>query len=737
MKIVDGFRRCATGVVVALCISGAWATSGASAAGCPNDAVRSYAERALPDCRAYEQVSPERKNGNDAAVGGTSRGMIIAAADGSGVAFETQNTFPGAVGSALYNANLSRRQHERWNTQGIVPPQAPRPSLDYPSFQFFTPNLGMSVVRTPAAPSLALGATNGANNLYLRNSADGSYTTISTKAPAVQSPLSIAYGFAGASADLKHVLFASNDALTPDAPMPPDPNTAWYNLYEWVDGQVRLVTVLPNGTPSPQGGVAGGVNGEPSMTAMSEDGSRIVFAADDTQIYVREDGQRTAKVSASQRATPDPSAGTPAFWGASVDGSKVFFSSPEALTDDATVGVNSLYRYDVESGVLTDLAVDPDPTAPSGGGIASVLGISRDGAYVYFQSDRQYVPGHGVLGQANLYVWHDGVITYVATDSVPTSDTARLTPDGRYLIFTALASLTAYDNTDVATGQPDSQVYLYDAQLGSLTCVSCNPDGGRPMGASTLPSPPGRAPGNRQRGVSYDGRRVFFETKDDLVPADLNGKIDVYEYESGAVHLLSTGASADNSFFGDASTTGDDVFIATRERLVPTDIDDNVDIYDVRVDGGFSYPSSPDPCTGDGCQDPATSKPVLVAPTSSSVAANGNGPADAAPSRDFRVAGLSKSARRNAARTGYLTLSIRVFTGGILKARVSRTVHRHATTVGSGKTNVARAATVRLRLRLHRSARVALASGKKIKLLVRVSFSHARSAKTMVLELQR
>ena len=46
-------------------------------------------------------------------------------------------------------------------------------------------------------------------------------------------------------------------------------------------------------------------------------------------------------------------------------------------------------------------------------------------------------------------------------------------------------SLTGYDNTDAASGEPDAEVYLYDAEPAAsaqLRCVSCNPSGARPSG---------------------------------------------------------------------------------------------------------------------------------------------------------------------------------------------------------------------------------------------------------------
>src|SRR5262249_19863351 len=150
------------------------------------------------------------------------------------------------------------------------------------------------------------------------------------------------------------------------------------------------------------------------------------------------------------------------FWGASADASKIFFSSDEALTDDATLGASSLYRYDVSSGKLSNVTVDANGGAPPGGGVVGVLGIARDGADVYFVSTRQYVAGKGVVGQWNLYRWHDGTTSFVVSDDVGSpSDfegnhkTARITPGGEHLIFTSLRSLTGFDNTDAVTGQPD------------------------------------------------------------------------------------------------------------------------------------------------------------------------------------------------------------------------------------------------------------------------------------------
>jgi hypothetical protein len=754
MMRVRGSLRHAAGFVAAAAAIGLACESSASAAGCPNEAVRDSAERALPDCRAYEQASPPGKNGNDVGVNGQAVPSFVVSADGSAVAFESLGVFPGAQSATAINENLARRGPSGWSTRAITPPQSPRSDGETPTFQFFAADLRQTVLRTPAGSRLSPQDTSGAANFYLRDNDEGSYRTLSVRPPSGQEPpASVAYTFAGASDDLTHILFESDDALTPDAPPTAQ---ASRNLYEWFNGQVRLATILPDGSAAPLGGAAGGAGGASSLTqlvvhAMSVDGSRIVFGTplatvpDGGQLYVREDGQRTLEASASRRTVPDLSSSSPpVFWGATADGSQVFFTRDTALTDDAEIGSLSLYRFDVESDTLTNLTVNTNPASPGAVAVAGVVGMSEDGSYVYFRDANQYLPGQGVAGRSNLYLWHNGVITFIATDDAgdpsvfeANHKTSRVTPDGHHLIFASVEPLTGYDNADAVMGTPDSEIFLYDADSAALTCVSCRPDGARPQGSSTLPVAPLRALRNPQRGVTDDGRRVFFDSADALVPSDVNGKEDVYEYEAGGVHLISTGASPDDSFFASASTSGDDVFFATREQLVASDADENLDVYDARIDGGFPEPTPVQPCSGDGCQGAPTPTPATSSPASSSVVGDGNAAPVAQPVPSFRVATVSAGARRQAARTGLLTLSVRVSEGGIVTARATRQAGGRTTTVASATAHVPRAKTARLRLHLARSARTALAHRTKVRLKVRVTFSHVRGAKNVSLELQR
>jgi hypothetical protein len=218
-------------------------------------------------------------------------------------------------------------------------------------------------------------------------------------------------------------------------------------------------------------------------------------------------------------------------------------------------------------------------------------------------------------------------------------------------------SLTGYDNRDLATGQPAAEVYLYSAAADRLVCASCDPTGARPVAVPYHPLEPGSGglvggpgatweglvaanlpgwTGNEQLGLvtrhqprylSNSGR-LFLNTVNALVPQDANGTQDVYQYEppgvgncttssptygelsGGCVGLISSGTSALESAFLDASENGNDVFFLTSARLSGLDTDNARDVYDAHVCTS-EVPCLPEPqppapaCTGDACQQPA------------------------------------------------------------------------------------------------------------------------------------
>lgn len=313
--------------------------------------------------------------------------------------------------------------------------------------------------------------------------------------------------------------------------------------------------------------------------------------------------------------------------------------------------------------------------------------VSRDGCYVYFNSESTLAPG--ATGPDPLYVSHDEsgqwTNTFISSFSgrPPTwGHGEELSPNGRYLAFMSEASLTGYDNEDVTSGNAgermDEEVFLYDAATNHLVCASCNPTGARPVGvhdisiasvdnlqvdgaeewnghwlAASLPNwakavsgiggQAGRGqfptPIYQPRYV-FDEGRLFFDSADALTPQHVDGLENVYEYEppgvncsksAGCVSLISSGTGSQESVLVDSSVSGDDVFFMTSSRLASQDYDNNYDMYDARVCSA-SMPclapvavASP-PCeTGDACKAAPTPQPAIFgAPPSATFVGTGN-----------------------------------------------------------------------------------------------------------------
>ena len=592
----------------------------------------------LPDNRGYELVSPTDNEdaqvytpeGSASSVFGAgsvpSFLPVRAAADGHAIVYVGEPTSEGNGNQAQGNQYLATRGPDGWTTKDIQPA-----GFFSPRYWAFSEDLSAGVLESreplvPDAPAYPY------ESLYVRNE-DGGLQALSTVTPPNRGPGEfgaggqIGFRFAGASEDFKHLFFEADDALTQNAV---DGGEIGINLYESVDGDLRLVNVLPDGStePSASFGAPPEESEEPenSEHAISYDGSRAFWTDVSTgSLYVRENGSSTTLI--AEHAT---------FWTASADGSRVLYAKS-----------GDLYEDDLSTGVTTDLT--------PGGGVQGIVGASEDASYVYFVAEGTLAAG-AVAGESNLYLYHKGITTLIATLGLQEEEepgngkyafrsfsdwrpalgnrTAEATPDGRALTFMSVRSLTDYDNRNEA-GRPISEVYVYDAVSGKLSCASCNPSGERPLeGAHKLA---GYLPVSLEDGVSQlrliseDGGRVLFQSSVPLVAQDVNGKDDVYEWESdgtgscrlsvGCIYLLSDGSSSAPSFLLDGSADGSNVFIATSAQLVPRDENEIYDVYDVRI--GVEAPPTPPQCTGSGCQGLPGAPPIFATP--SSVTFNGVG----------------------------------------------------------------------------------------------------------------
>jgi DNA-binding beta-propeller fold protein YncE len=603
-------------------------TQTAAQAACPNEALRGGFSARLPDCRAYELVTPTTKTSVQI------EGSDAVAPDGDAISFRTKEPLPNApTGGNFYAAT---RSLGGWSSEDLIPLESYTGALCV-SFSFSNDVPAYSDERSQALISfghdtrasepggsglekqecnaeglqVVSGEPVGYQNLLLRDNASGAYRLVNAPPPGV-TPADA--HFKGASSDLSHVVFSELAPLTLDAPAGVE------DLYEWDEGVLRLLTVLPGEIPA-QGSLAEG-NGSPAISA---DGSHILFTSDGG-LYMRIDGERTVQVDESQGSG---SSGGGSFSTMSADGTRVLFTDENKLTPDSTAesGTPDLYECEIveeeQVGKLMATCKLSDLTVAKAGEHADVLRVStlgsQDSSYVYFLAKGVLAEG-AESGQDNLYVWDGGTITFIVTLTAGDQGVGAVSPDGAWLAFVSRKSLTGYDNTPPGGG-PVEEIYLYSAATGQLVCASCNPSG-----EASIADAETSLASSRQRPLS-DGGRLFFQTREALVPSDTNGQVDVYEYEDGQPSPISSGTSLNESRFEGASESGDDVFFRSRQQLVPQDAEEEARvIYDARVGGGIAAPSTPPPCaTADACRTPVSPQPsIFGAPSSATFSGAGN-----------------------------------------------------------------------------------------------------------------
>ena len=636
--------------------------------------VASAAVVVLPDSRRYELVSPPAKNGVEVI---TQTNKVHVRPDGNAVTFSALGGFGPVDGSAFDFQYMSRRTGppgNGWASHGINPLGRPvtfmHAERNAPTFvDAFTPDLSVGIYKT-WRPLVDAPNVREVSNLYRITGLDGGLRTVQIMSDSVNpvpaSWVAFLNGFfvrtiqpelVGASSDLRHVVFESVLSLTSDAPAYPADFCGFAgfgcptHLYENHDGLVRLVGRIPDAGQTVCDDVAGpACVAAPTSTAgvssslrfyaermVSEDGRRILFDVPGSGIFLREDGVRTEQIATSGQ-----------LWDASRDGSRAFFISDQPLVASDTDTTPDVYMYDRDA-TPGDRLTLVSASSITDGYAEAIIGASDDGEYLYFVCDGQLIPGEPEAPIMGLYVWHAGQLRFIGTlvglgeaelnsprtfwSIVSATRTSRVTPDGRHLLFMTQndagfrgrGGFTGYEHNG------HRELYHYNADSGGLACASCHPRGRAATTDALIEIRENEATSqttaDSAQALTDDGRRVFFNTAEALVPQDVNGRPDPYEYDatSGRVHLLTSGVSTVPSYVLDASTNGDDVFIITRERLVGWDIDASYDLYDARVGGGFPEPPTPSPaCTGDACLPAAATAPDAANPGSSANRGPGN-----------------------------------------------------------------------------------------------------------------
>ncbi len=594
---------------------------------CPNEALRTGPSALLPDCRAYEQVTPAEKDATQelyaygAHVG--QEGAVVGE-DGDHLEYGSEFVkFGDAVGSGQSPYFFTRTETGWRMTAGTPQPEA---GIDRYEPVIFSPDLTEFGFESLFQTS----ATSKSPQVEFRAGPPGGpYATVAT----VTRKAAEGGGWVAASEDFSKLLLQLEDPTllgTSTHTQSGDPD-----LYEYSAGELRQVNVTGTGATIGSCGAtiargAEGIANENGGRAGFPDGSRHAVSADGSQVFFE--------------ATPGSDCSQPKNLYDRVDGGG---EHPETVDLGA-------YKFRAANAKGTTLWLVKD-----GGG--EVLGYDTEKHAIITRSSTELATER----ELSLFGIADGV--------EPEGSDAFAHP--RYTYFTGVVGGMpgggqVLQTPNASTKGQSTQVYRYDREQALVQCVSCASSFDPEPRESAFFAAEGAEGANytvqgmpRSTTASANGDYVFFDTAAALVPSDVDGEItpeindegvfgvnsspnfsvssDVYEWRrdglngcahlQGCLALITTGGGGFMNVLIGTADEGRDVFFATKESLLPSDNDSAEDIYDARIDGGFAEPARPVECAGDACASPFA-PPGEVTPSSSTFQGPGNpAPATAAP----------------------------------------------------------------------------------------------------------
>jgi hypothetical protein len=607
---------------------------GTQPAVCPNEEFRTGPSAHLPDCRAYELVTPPDKGGaQDIFNYGATAATSVIGEDGERVAVQTVAKWGASSDNILSTYDLARTS-AGWQMTSVTPqPEAGeetyRPDIfssDLTQLAFVTYTQTKDGPRghsptqqfrvgPPGGPYTDVTATvfnqggegGPGEDEWVGGSDDGSKLILRT---------------------VDHELLRGHPTGTVGAEA--------YDLYEYADGQLRQLNVttggapistcgaaLPNGFETYEGFVVAPLERHniASRHAVSADGDRVFFIDNCTHdLYMRVNGAETIDIGAYNFVAADPA------------GTRVLLEGQSG---------RGLFLYETESATLRPLAA----TSGLGAMEAEKFIVSEDLTAFYLEEGE------------SLYRYDiaDEKFSFIAQAEILTSTGGGFstTPDGRYFYFVS-------HHVGGLPSSREEQVYRYDSVAKAIQCMSCaSPFDPEPKLASVFVTEGAQERlgtitnnGSPLERVSSDnGDYVFFDTPNALVPQDVNGEeplgldpghsdtdfsesSDVYEWRKngidgcahvqGCLSLITNGRDGSKNLLLGTTPSGRDVFFATHSQLVPQDTDSSGDVYDARIGGGLAPPESPPvECEGDACSTPA-GPPNDATPSSLTFSGMGN-----------------------------------------------------------------------------------------------------------------
>ncbi len=579
---------------------------------CPNQHFRTGPSADLPDCRAYEQLTPVDKEGAQQAFnysdefGGN--GTLVAE-DGEALMLKAELVNWGAGPDAGQSPYFFTRSQAGWQMTSASP--QPETGVNRPSPEIFNPGL------TQFGFEYAYNTGEGSESQNIEFKAGPPGGPYASLASVPRKQLGLNGGWVAASADFSKLILQVEDRKLAAAPTG---TKSGFDLYEYSAGELRQVNV-GIGTCGARI-VAGQEESVSSPDAVSADGSRVFFEAvpggecsQPSHLYIREDGSRTIDL------------GAYAFAGANPEGSEVLLRRPN--------GQENEYFIDKDPGEpgAVEKIFSQNPAADGG------VFASPDLRIVYFHSNAGAVYDYDTATEHLSYLFQAGAFS-----------SGEPSPDGRFLYFHG----SVY-------GVPGSgQMFLYDREQNMLDCVSCassfDPEPklesvvGSRRSQGRIVNDPSGVP--KLTLVSANGDFAFFSTPAALLPSDVHGEVepvgtgefssfdyaspssDIYEWRragidgcahvQGCLALITDGRGGFLNILLGSTDEGRDVFIYTSSRLVPQDKDTAGDIYDVRIGGGFPPPPPrPVECEGDACST-VPAPPNDLTPSSATFQGAGN-----------------------------------------------------------------------------------------------------------------
>ncbi len=699
---------------VAGCVaSGALALGDVNGADCPAGTEASAGFRVvLPDCRAYEVVS----QANSGDVVNFNSGTSVFP-QGSHLMFLSALPIAGGETVAGVPENvLATRTAQGWQQRPLEVPQGEGTTvltageLGNTEGVVFTDDFSQVLLMSPFQNPLEsprLDETTGAVVYDLAlDTGDISPVSLPDSGALTQSMIEFPLFYKktaetnngwglyldGASEDGSKVFFSTTAKLPTASGTAQDTHQASGEVYERAGGHTYLVGVLPDGEVPVCGAEVGqsdvstaaSLNNYYAYGAIAPTGANVVFHAPGEDI---DGGAECTNAEAGLFLREVNDGVTVKLPGGLYLGRAGTGAGEE---EKIITGEGGLFVYHVGTGKSVEIASKS----------VGVVGYSASGRRVYYLGPEEgiylYEEGVGIAklvpgtqqggyktdvaeGHSEEFVGGDIATETRTTTEEPPANAPAVTPDGNYLMFVSHDQLSSYKNCAEVGGQEQchAEVYLYDASTGKVRCVSCSPTGAEPAGNANLVAAP-YGPGPSADFVSPSqplvysrpaepGRepvlRAVFETTEALVPQDVNGTFDVYEWEGretegcsrqslgvenveespvyskvdeGCLFMLSSGTGQEmtrNNVDGGSHLLGAseglaDIYIQSGEPLVRgvghAALDNTVHIFDVREDGGFPYVPETKGCESGVCRAESEATLVFGEPASVSVIGAGN-----------------------------------------------------------------------------------------------------------------